>query len=154
MRSTATDGRRSRISLRPSANGTFNVPIGGLLPVLAFVTLGFLQLPVKKSFAQDRMGETIAQEDDAPLDMSRDQWRERVGAAKRRAQRFALEQRGRATFYASPLADEERLASDRVLDDDSLQFGDIVSTNKGLFIFKGRPDRERSNSDFVPLSAR
>jgi len=39
-----------------------------------------------------------------------------------------------------------------VLTDDSLQRGDIVSTDRGLFIFKGQPDRERRSDDFVPLS--
>jgi hypothetical protein len=29
--------------------------------------------------------------------------------------------------------------------------GDIVSTNKGLFVFRGKADQPRSNEDFLPL---
>jgi hypothetical protein len=65
-----------------------------------------------------------------------------------------LERRRHAVFEPPSTADEERLASERVLNDDSLQSGDIVSTDKGLFIFKGRSDQERSFSDFVPLPPR
>ena len=89
-----------------------------------------------------------------PLDMSRAEWRERVAVAKRRAQEVRLEQRGRAVYKAPSIEDQERLASERVLNDDSLQLGDIVSTNRGLFLFKGKPDRERSDSDFVLLQPR
>jgi len=90
----------------------------------------------------------------APADMSRTEWGERVAEAKRRAREVRLAQRRRAVFDEPSIADEERLASERVLNDDSLQSGDIVSTNKGLFVFKGRPDLERSDGDFVPLAPR
>ena len=46
------------------------------------------------------------------------------------------------------------MASELVLNDDSLQLGDIVSTNKGLFVFKGQSDQERRESDFVALPPR
>jgi hypothetical protein len=86
--------------------------------------------------------------------MSRDQWRERVAEAKRRARQFALEHRGLPAFETPSKADEERIATERVLTDDSLQRGDIVSTNKGLFLFKGQPDQEHHEGDFVLLSPR
>jgi hypothetical protein len=105
------------------------------------------------AFAQEAMS-NLAPEDDAPLDMSREQWRERVAEAKRRARQFALERRGRPTFENPSIADEERMASERVLNDDSLQRGDIVSTNKGLFVYKGQSDQERRESDFVALPPR
>ena len=47
--------------------------------------------------------------------------------------------------------ERERLAVDQVLNDWSLERGDIVSTTEGLFIFQGRPDRARSPQDFVPV---
>jgi hypothetical protein len=86
--------------------------------------------------------------------MSRNQWRERVAEAKRRAQQVVLERRGRPVFDTPSIGDEERMASERVLNDDSLQPGDIVSTNKGLFVFKGRSDQERRESDFIALPSR
>jgi hypothetical protein len=43
---------------------------------------------------------------------------------------------------------------ERALNDDSLRQGDIVSTNKGLFVFRGRSDHEHRESDFIPLPPR
>jgi hypothetical protein len=124
-----------------------------VVPALALVIFELLQPLGGHAFAQEAMSD-LAPEDDAPLDMSRDQWRERVGEAKRRARQFTLEQRGRPTFDPPTIADDERIASERVLNDDSLQRGDIVSTNKGLFVFKGQSDQERRESDFVALPPR
>jgi hypothetical protein len=106
-----------------------------------------------RSFAEDIMMKE-APEEDSTRDINRDEWRERVAEAKRRARKFALEHRRRSTFNTPSMADEERIASGRVLNDDSLQWGDIVSTNKGLFVFRGQSDRERRDSDFIALPPR
>ena len=103
-----------------------------------------------RSFAEYIMMKE-APEQDSTRDINRDEWRERVAEAKRRARRFGLERRGRSTFNTPSMADEERIASGRVLNDDSVQRGDIVSTNKGLFVFRGQSDRERRDSDFIAL---
>jgi hypothetical protein len=58
---------------------------------------------------------------------------------------------GRRRLTPPSVADEERMATERVLNDDSPQRGDIVSTNKGLFVFRGRSDQERHESDFIAL---
>lgn len=120
--------------------------------VLALVTLVLGQWVGARSLAQDATSISAAQ-GGPPLDMSREQWRERVVEAKRRAKQFALENRGRIALPPSA-AEEQRIASERVLNDESLQSGDIVSTNKGLYLFKGRPDRERNDSDFIALQPR
>jgi hypothetical protein len=83
-----------------------------ILPVTAAVALGCLQLFGASSFAHDEIS-TVAPEDDAPLDMSRDQWRERVAEARRRARQFTLEHRGRPVFDTSSKADEEVEVDDR-----------------------------------------
>ena len=124
-----------------------------LVSVLALVTLVLGQLLGAGCLAQDATSPPAA-EDGVPLDMSREQWRERVAEAKHRARRLALENRGRLTLIPPSAAEEERIASERVLNDESLQWGDIVSTNKGLYVFKGRADRERSDSDFIALQPR
>jgi hypothetical protein len=105
------------------------------------------------AFAQETLANP-ALKDDALLDMDRDQWRVRISEAKRRARQFVLERQGRSAFDPPTIADEERMASERVLNDDSLQPGDIVSTNRGLFIFRGRPDQERHESDFIAFPPR
>jgi hypothetical protein len=122
-----------------------------VLSTIALITL--LQPFTAISFAQDAMSNP-AREDEVASDMNRGQWRARVAEAKHRSQQFALEHRGHPTFDSPSIADEERIASEQVLNDDSLQRGDIVSTNKGLFVFKGRSDQERRASDFVALRPR
>jgi hypothetical protein len=47
--------------------------------------------------------------------------------------------------------DDGSEASRRAVEDDSLRPGDIVSTNRGLFVFKGRSSAEPSLDEFVPL---
>jgi hypothetical protein len=45
-------------------------------------------------------------------------------------------------------------ALERVLNDESLQSGDIVSTNKGLFVFRGNPDHERRDTVLIAVTPR
>jgi len=90
----------------------------------------------------------------APSEPSRDEWRERVQAARQKAREIALERRNHPELYFLPEQDQERIATDRVLSDQSLQPGDIVSTKKGLFIFHGHPDQPRKNEGFIQVSPR
>jgi hypothetical protein len=81
-----------------------------------------------------------------PSEPSREEWRERVEAARQKAREIALERRNHPELYVVPEEDPERIATDRVLSDQSLQPGDIVSTKKGLFVFRGHPDQPRKTS--------
>jgi hypothetical protein len=121
-----------------------------IMLTVGLVGLGLPQVFRGSSFALDA---TSIQRDDPTIDVSRDQWRERIAETKRRVRQFALEHKGQLTFEA-PMDDQERIASERVLNDDSLQQGDIVSTNKGMFVFKGPSDQERRESDFIALPYR
>jgi hypothetical protein len=123
------------------------------LPVIASAIVLFSAALGERALAQD-ITTKEALEEDPTRDISRDEWRERVAEAKRRAQQLALENRERLMFSHPSVADEEQIASERVLNDDSLQPGDIVSTNKGLYVFKGRSDRERRDSNFMVLQPR
>ncbi|QIP05554.1 hypothetical protein [Bradyrhizobium symbiodeficiens] len=42
-------------------------------------------------------------------------------------------------------------ASKRILEDESLIPGDVVSTHRGLLRFQGSPEREHRPEDFVPV---
>lgn len=82
--------------------------------------------------------------------------RDRIDRAKARVKEFIS--RAKAGISNAPSSEEDekeraRQATERVLTDSSLQFGDIVSTSDGLFVFRGRDDRDRSRDDFVPLQA-
>ena len=104
--------------------------------------------------AQEAINDLSPAEDVFP-EPDREQWLARIAEAKRRAREFALDRRWRAPASAADLsAEQERLASERVINDSSLQWGDIVSTSKGLFVFRGRPDQERRESDFIALPER
>ena len=112
------------------------------------------QPPYGSGRAQDAINNPSSTESDFS-EPGREEWFARVAEAKRRASELALEQRMRSPASAADLsAEEERLASERVINDSSLQRGDIVSTSKGLFVFRGQPDQEHRESDFVALPQR
>jgi hypothetical protein len=85
-----------------------------------------------------------------PSQITREQWQARIKAARERSETIRLERK----FFAPrpPTAVElAEAASRRVLEDDSLRPGDIVSTNQGFFRFQGAPDQERTPNDFVRI---
>lgn len=87
-------------------------------------------------------------------EVSRHQWLQRLQEARQRAKETALEHRLHPERYAPSPEDQARIASERVLNDGSLQPGDIVSTDKGLFVFRGSADQPPTSEDFVPLPNR
>jgi hypothetical protein len=86
--------------------------------------------------------------------LSREQWQERVREAKRRAQDIATQIRSQPSpeLILPTLEEEQRIASERVLNDVTLERGDIVVTDKGSFVFKGSGTEPRKPADFVPLA--
>lgn len=100
-------------------------------------------------------GPPAAINDNSAPQLSRDAWRQRVQEAKRRAREIAIDRRNHPELYLPPPPpDPEIEATERVLNDDSLQRGDIVSTKKGLFVFRGRVDQQRRDDDFVRIPSR
>lgn len=112
--------------------------------------------PLARPSAAESAPESQTVEQEVQPEISREEWRERVQAAKQRARETAIERRRHPERFAPPPPEDPALvASERVLGDDSLQPGDIVSTNKGLFVFRGsKADQPRSNEDFLPLQPR
>ena len=110
-------------------------------------------LPTLHGVAQDAP-QSASVTDEARPEVSRQEWMERVQEAKQRAKDAALDHRMHPERYAPSPQDKARVASERVLNDDSLQPGDIVSTNKGLFVFRGSADQPPKSEDFVPLRSR
>jgi hypothetical protein len=98
--------------------------------------------------------ESASVTDEARPEVSRQQWVERIREAKQRAKDAALDHRMHPERYAPSPEDEARIASERVLNDDSLKPGDIVSTDKGLFVFRGSADQPPKSQDFVRLHGR
>lgn len=88
---------------------------------------------------------------------SRADWRRRVEDAQRRAKEISRLRRENPGLAMPIPEDPELAATERVLNDDSLQYGDIIATKKGMFVYKGRTDEPRKVEDFVlvaPNSAR
>lgn len=85
-------------------------------------------------------------------ELTREEWRQRIEDARRRGKEVASERRKHPEFYLPVPEDPEIVATERVLNDESLQRGDIISTKKGMFIYQGRPDQPRREQDFVPIA--
>lgn len=85
-------------------------------------------------------------------EVSRDEWRQRIEDARRRAKEVSRERRDHPELYKPVPEDPDLVATERLLNDDSLQRGDIVSTKKGMFVYQGRPDQPRREQDFVPIA--
>ena len=110
-------------------------------------------LPMLPSLAQEAIGESNS-ENEPQTEVSHDEWLRRVEEAKQRAKAAALERRNHPELFIPVPEDPERIATERALNDDSLQPGDIVSTKQGLFVFRGRSDQPRKDDDFVPIPSR
>lgn len=125
------------------------------LPAAALAFALGLSFSPAASFAQDEAGATAG---DSllfePPEPSREEWRQRIEEARRRASDVARERREHPELTMPIPEDPEIVASERVLNDDSLQRGDIVTTKKGMFVYRGRPDQPRSEQDFVPIAPR
>jgi hypothetical protein len=85
---------------------------------------------------------------------SREDWRQRVEDAKRRAQEASRQRRENPDLHRPIPEDPEVVATERVLNDDSLQHGDIIATKKGMFVYKGRMDQPRKVEDFERVDAK
>ncbi|MFK4489242.1 hypothetical protein ABIA45_004320 [Bradyrhizobium sp. USDA 336] len=85
-------------------------------------------------------------------EVSRDEWRQRIEDARRRAKEAARERREHPALYKPAPEDPDIVATERLLRDDSLQQGDIVATKKGMFVYQGRSDQPRRDQDFVPVN--
>lgn len=85
-------------------------------------------------------------------EVSRDEWRQRIEDARRRAKEVSRERREHPELYKPVPEDPDLVATERLLRDDSLQRGDIVTTKKGMFVYQGRSDQPRRDQDFVPVN--
>lgn len=117
--------------------------------IAVLVVTGLLSASPWRCFAQTTDQDTQVLPD---ATMTREQWQQRVEAARRRSEDFVAN--ARTQTPPPPTSDFlETEASDRVVNDPTLRHGDIVSTGRGFFIFVGR-DEEHQSSDFLPIPKR
>jgi hypothetical protein len=81
--------------------------------------------------------------------LTRDEWKIRVEEARRRAEEFVANARIQATIPPLSETEEAEAASQRALNDRSLQHGDIIATGRGFVVFVGREEGHQPN-DFLP----
>lgn len=81
--------------------------------------------------------------------MSREEWQAHVKASRERLDQMRRD--GKGLVAPPPGQDEIAEAASREVLNDTLVPGDIVSTTRGLFRFRGSPDRERRPEDFERL---
>lgn len=86
--------------------------------------------------------------------ISRNAWRLRIDDARKRAEEARQNWRLNAPQRVLVPDPPEKIATQRVLADDTLQPGDIVSTDKGFFLFRGRSGTDEQTADFVPITPR
>jgi len=110
--------------------------------IAALLAMGLLTAAPLPCFADDA-------DDFADAALTREQWQQRVEAARRRSQDFLANPR-QQTEAPSPHDQREAEAANRIVNDPTLRQGDIVSTGRGLFVFIGR-DEEHRSSDFFPM---
>lgn len=87
--------------------------------------------------------------------MSREDWKRRISEARKRADQARLDWKLQAPLRAAiPPDPPEKIATQRVLNDDTLRPGDVVSTDKGLFVFRGRSGPDGDTPELVPIAPR
>ncbi|WP_271621587.1 hypothetical protein [Bradyrhizobium sp. CCBAU 51745] len=136
----------------PLLNGALRSVLLGAL-VAASGGLGACLVDPTPCFAEDEPGPTI--NDFLPSsepELTRDQWRQRIDEARQRAKEASREHREHPELYKPVPEDPDLVATERILNDESLQRGDIVTTKKGTFIYQGRSDQPRREQDFVPVA--
>ena len=78
--------------------------------------------------------------------LTREQWQQRLEKARQRSEEFVANARAR-TKAAEEFDQKDAEASERAMNDPTLQRGDIVATDRGLLLFTGK-DEERRPGDF------
>jgi hypothetical protein len=113
--------------------------------IATLLVTGFLTTASMRCSAQ-------AVEDFPDAALTREQWQQRVEAARRRSGDFVANAR---TQPADPSPSDrlETEAAERAVNDPTLRQGDIISTRRGLFVFTGR-DEEHRPGDFLPVPSR
>jgi hypothetical protein len=112
-------------------------------PSLIFLATNFAVLNFCGSSAQERVPEN-------PAAVTREDWQAQVKTSRARAE--AMRREHRSVVVRQPTVGEiAELNSRRIREDDSLLPGDIISTDQGLFQFRGSPDGNRRVDDFVRI---
>ena len=118
---------------------------------MAPIAFFLLASPLLAQVGTDRNGQAESQDEISPDSrVSREDWKLRIDQARERAEqaRRAWRLAPRETRKVDP---PEKVATERALTDDTLQPGDIIATDKGLFVFRRVFGSDGEKREFVPL---
>ena len=126
-----------------------------------FISLiAFLTFPVAILAGEAERPETIGHEEfvygeEVSPDslISRDAWKLRINQARARAEQSRRDWLSRPALGQQLSQDSpEKIATERILGDNTLRAGDIVSTDRGLLLYRGKSKSDPGLGEFVPLS--
>lgn len=90
-------------------------------------------------------------QDEGDSIISKEEWRKRVDVARQRAIQARRDWRLRARDSSEEQVSSDKIATERVIRDETLQPGDIVATDKGLFVFGGWTSSDGEGRQFIPI---
>ena len=121
----------------------------------AVIAVFFLGSPLQAQVSTDNDAQVESGDEISPdSKISRDEWKLRIGQARDRAEQARRAWRLAPHASARKPDPPEKIATERVLADDTLQPGDIVATDRGLFVFRRVPGIDGEKREFVPLQPR
>ena len=124
----------------------------GSAPVVALCVFLASTAQTPRASAQPADESAVVANDPASL-MSRDQWKAHIDETRRRVRDSAAANLLRSRKATRPTPGEvSREATERVLRDYSLVSGDLVMTDRGLLMFRGRTGEEPKETDFEKVS--
>ena len=127
-----------------------NSALGASVILIAQVASASSQIAVSDEVAVSDEKDTVT--DNSRHEVSREGWRAHVDEARKRVRASAGVYLERSRSRREPTTRElSREATERALKDYSLVRGDIVVTDNGIFVFKGRSGEEPKDTDFERL---
>jgi methionyl-tRNA formyltransferase len=118
------------------------------------IAVFFLASPVESQVRADNDAQAEPR-DEISLDsaISKEDWKLRIDQARERAEQARRAWRLAPRESARKPDPPEKIATERVLSDDTSQPGDIVATDKGLFVFRRVLGMDGEKREFVPLTS-
>jgi hypothetical protein len=140
------NARSKRLSSLPRPSSILNTALCASIILIAQIVNASAQVAISS--------EKAPVTDDSPSQFSRAEWQAHINEVRKRVRASAGIYLERSRNRREPTTSElSREATERVLKDYSLVRGDIVMTDNGMFVFKGRSGEEPKDTDFEPLQA-
>jgi hypothetical protein len=78
--------------------------------------------------------------------LTREQWQQRLDLARRRTESFIAKLRSQPSEPFVSEKEQQEIADQRAMHDQTLQLGDIVATSHGFLVYTGRDNDNRASA--------